>query len=160
MSPAPLHAMDRFPCARLTSPYHSIGSNLDSGAHEYDTVFEAAIEKGPAHDATNARKIGRCELTITTVQAWLLSIIRPLGQSRFLGTVPMNIHGLRFSPSCIALDDRTWVSRIEFVVHRYADAQGVHYTCLISSKLPYKLYAYKRIGTVPAGMLWSVDRES
>jgi hypothetical protein len=160
MTTLPITAMDTFPCARLTSPFYSIGSNPSLNSHEYDAVFAKVLERGAAIDSRNASKVNRCEVKLSTLEAWLLELVRPLGNSRLLGPVPMNIHGLRFSPSCISLGEgRPFVSRVEFVVHRYGDAQGVHYSCLVSTKLPYKLYAYKLVGTVPAGMLWSVSQE-
>jgi hypothetical protein len=149
--------MDRFPCARLTNAFYSIGSNWRRNPHPYDDAFANVVEKGSAFDTRNASKRSRCEVRPSTLEAWLLDIVRPLGTSHILGPVPMKIHALRIAPSCISLGEgRPNVSRIEFVVHRYGDAQGVHYTCLISPSVPYKLFAYKRIGTVPAGMLWSI----
>lgn len=153
-----LEPMDRFPCAQLSSPFYSIGSNYRSTPHPFDAVFASVLESGGAMDTQNAARQARCDARPSTLQAWLLALVRPLGNSPVLGTVPMKIHALRLSPSCISLGEgRPNVSRIEFVVHRYGDAQGVHYMCLISPQIPYKLFAYKRVGTVPAGMLWSVD---
>ena len=96
--------MDRFPCAQLASPYYSIGSDLDLAAsHEYDTVFDAVLEKGAVLDARTASKATRCSMNLSTLEGWLLQVARPLGFSSFLGTVPVTVNGLRFSPSCISL---------------------------------------------------------
>jgi hypothetical protein len=158
MQTATPEPMDRFPCARLDSRFYSIGSDLSLVPHEFDSAFSSALETGEAIDASDATKVQICSVRPSTLHAWLMDIVRPFGASPLLGPVPMSIHSLRVSPSCISLGNgRPRVVRIEFVVHRYGDARGVHYTCLVSHALPYRLFAYKRVGTVSAGMLWSVS---
>jgi len=159
MSLNDLVPMDRYPCMGLSSPFYSIGSNYHKEPHEYDVVFDQAVEKGKRLDTQHAQRKNGCRLRASNLEGWLLELVRPLGTSPILGRVPVKIHALRSSTSCISLGPGLPdVARIEFVVHRYGDQRGVHYSCLVSSTLPYKLFAYKRVGTVPEGMLWSIDR--
>lgn len=151
--------MDRFPCAHISRPYVSIGSDRSDVEHDFDKLLESAVIKGKAMDMQNASKRSRCSIPMGPLEAWILDITRPAGVNRVLGPVPVHVYGLRFSPSCIAVDETTSIARVEFVLHRYGDAHGIHYQCMISTTLPFRLFAYKHLGTVPAGTLWSVDRE-
>ena len=153
--------MDRFPCAYLTSRFVSIGSNwMPHGQHEFDAVFDTALEKALdiQHDAAVMTRKIDCHVHESAVNAWLTKVVRPLGVHPRLGQVPVKIHGLRISPDCIQISDATQVVRIEFVVFRHGDDDGLHYMCLITNTVPYQMLAYRRLGHVDAGLLWSVSR--
>lgn len=109
-----------------------------------------------------------CRLDSRAVQSWLVSLVRPLGTHTLLGAVPVKVHGLKLSSACINIGKRAYtgshkataISRIEFVVHRYGDDNGVHYMAHVSADVPCKLYAYKRLGDIPADILWSLDADA
>ena len=167
--PAATESMSRFPCASLTSPFVTIASNGPGPkVHEFDEVFDAALQSAQRLELADVQRKRGCEVRLHVVQSWLTSLVRPLGRHALLGTVPVKVHGLRVAKDCIDVGKHvrrgsrahTLVSRIEFVIHRYGDDTGVHYMAHVSGDVPCRLHAYKRLGAVPADILWNLDMDA
>jgi hypothetical protein len=131
----------------------SILSTPISEPHEFDRAFAAAISPfvpGPVPP-----------LPIRALRSWLESLARPLGESLPLyGNAPVHMKAVRCSPACATTAPAPRGSVcIEFIVHRYVDWHGVHYTTEVTLERPFRMFGFRSVGLVPSNLLWSLDRE-
>jgi hypothetical protein len=140
---------------------YSIPSTPIAGPHEFDRVFaEALAPYAPAADA-RGRGVPRT-VSFRALGSWLEGIVRPVGVSLpVYGDVPVYIKGLRCSSACDGIGGSTNSDTlcVEFVVHRYVDWYGVHYTATVSPTRPHRLFAFESVGLVASDQLWSIEQE-
>lgn len=159
--------LTRFPCARLASPFVSIGSvptpRTSGTAVDLDAAFNRALRRGADLPIADDAATEACRPNLNAMRTWLSRVVAPAGNTAELGAVPVHVHGLRTARRCIRLAGATSAARrvayIEFVVHRFGDEVAHHYACQVSARPPYVLYAFRRVGSVSPDALWSIERE-
>lgn len=101
-----------------------------------------------------------CKMHRRSVQAWLEGMLSDTGKSTALGTVPVKVYSLVFSPKCLSVSSDKSAVRAEFVAHRHGDPFGTHYSVQMSSSIPYVMYEVVQRGFVSQDRLWSVHNET